>query len=178
VRLGRCVRIRQREVRPAGARALEKQRDRRILRQPVEGWQGRGSGQPERLHDDLLLAPQAQALPACDQDLQPGGGGQQHGNLWRGVQQVLDVVEEQQDRPVAQLVRKSLDLWEVTTLADADGLGDRLDDEAGVAEGCQVDEIHSIGEGITSFGGNLDTQARLADIAWATQREQADVSAC
>ena len=93
-----------------------------------------------------MLAVQMQGRAAGDEHLQPWRGGQQIGDQRRGVQHLLEVIEQQQhpfrtkEGAQALLDRPGGDL------DHAERVGDRRGDQVWVADRREVDEEDTIGE--------------------------------
>ena len=94
----------QREVGPAGRRALDEQRDRRAIHQGRWREQRAGRRERERRDRKLLLAVDVQALPAGHEDRQRRAGVQQVLDERGRIRHLLEVVEEQQRRAAAAQV--------------------------------------------------------------------------
>ncbi len=80
----------------------------------------------ERRDRVLDLALHAQELAAGDEQGQVGTGGEERGELGRGLDHLLQVVEQEQQLPLADVLGKAV--------LGAERLGDRLRDERRIAE--------------------------------------------
>ena len=92
-------------------------------------------GLGERLHRVVDLAADAQQLAARDEQLQVGTALEKVAELRSGVDEVLEVVEQQEQLAVADVPRERL--------LRADGLRDRLHDERRVAQRREPDPEHA-----------------------------------
>ena len=88
--------VRQREVRLHRRRPLDKERHRRDLRQLLERRQPVGSGQRQGQQRKLVLAPHMERLATGGEDGQARTGCQEGGDLRRGREHPLAVVQDQQ----------------------------------------------------------------------------------
>ncbi len=77
-------------------RAHQKERDRRVAHQPIERRQPRRVGQRQRRHREDLLAGKPELGLAGQQDLQPRRRGQQALDQRGGLDQLLEIIEDQQ----------------------------------------------------------------------------------
>ena len=84
-------------------------------------------GLGQRRHRVLDLALNAQQLTARDQHCEVGTGSKQRAELRSRVDHLLEVVEQEQQLPLADVLGEPV--------LGAQRLGDRLRDERGVAEG-------------------------------------------
>jgi hypothetical protein len=99
---GGGVGIGQREGRIGGAGTLDEERDRRSLRQDVETGPCLVGRQWEGRDGVLLLAGEAEPRPARRQDVQGGAGGEESGEVRGGLDEMLQVVENQQELAIVQ----------------------------------------------------------------------------
>ena len=81
---------------------------------------------------------------------------------------MLEVVEQEQQPPVAQMAGKSV-AGVTTAVGDAEGPSNGRQDEAGIRERRQADEEDSVGEVVEELGRNLCGQPRLARAAGPRQ---------
>ena len=119
-----------------------------------------------------MLAADAQRGAAGRQHLQRGRGGEEAGHLRRGFDHVLAVVEEQQQLAGAEQRAQAGGERSVASLAEAERLGDRREDEGGIAERREVDERRPVGEGGRGVVGDRQSQPCLADTAGPGQRQE------
>jgi hypothetical protein len=85
---------------------------------------------------------------------------------------VLAVVEDDQQLGAAQPLGEDLPQWPVGIVADAQRRGDRVVEEAAVAERPHLDEPHAVGERPADLAGDPDRQPGLAGAADTGQRYQ------
>ena len=93
--------------------------------------EGDGLGLGERGHRVLDLSLHAQELTAGDEERQGGAALEEGRELGRRLDDLLEVVEEEAELALADVLGE--------TVLGAEGLGDRLGDESGVAEGGEPD---------------------------------------
>ncbi|MEX1357594.1 MAG: hypothetical protein WD981_03120 [Gaiellaceae bacterium] len=157
---------REREAVEAAAELL----DRRVGLEP-----GSGREQLDRLRrgerDDgvLDLAAHPEQLSARHQQSQVRTGLDERSQLRRGLHYVLQVVEQEQHLPLADM------LCERTPRAK--GLGHRLGDQGGIAQRRQPDPEDAVSEVGDELRGRLDREAGLARAARAGEREEASAVA-
>ena len=108
------------EVRLDGVRALDEEVDRLLI--------------GERLDVEALLAADAQQHPAGDQDRELRGVREQCGESRRGVHDLLEIVEDEQDAALAQRGRQVLHDRRIAGVADAERLGDAVGHALGVVD--------------------------------------------
>jgi hypothetical protein len=174
----RRVRLGEAEVRPRRPGALREQADRFVPRQILRRRQAAGAlwavRQRKRRHRKGMLAIQVQNRPARDEQAETGRGGEQVADQRRGRQHLLEVVEDQQQVPIAEVPHHAAGERPVARLAHAEGLRDRRGDEVRVASRGEGDEGDAGGEVRREDLGHPQRQARLADAARTGQRQEAD----
>ena len=122
-----------------------------------------------------MLPDQAQALPACDENLQLWRESEKMADIWTGDNQVLEIVEYEQHRlpfkPSPQALRERF----ACALLHSERLRDRPKDQVRVRERRQRDEKHAISEIFDKAGRDAKGEPRLARAANAGQSDQAHV---
>ena len=102
-------------------------------------------GEGQRRHRELPLGPDVQRLPAGGQDDRPRAGCQQGGNVGRGLQHLLAVIEHQQE-PRSRRARLSVSRSGIPRdLTHAQRGGDRRYDEGRIGQRGEIDEADAIG---------------------------------
>ena len=119
--------------------------------------------------------------------MERGAAGYEHLELWAGGHQLaegrggghhlLEVIEDEQQLPVAQGILEGLQERPPAQLVEAEGLADGRQDEAGVLDGGQRDKADAVAEVVAQGRCHLQGQAGLADAAGAGEGEQADLLA-
>ena len=127
--------------------------------------------QLERRHrvDPFLRHPERSA--ARDEQLHAGCAGQQLAQERGSVEHVLEVVEQQQRLPLAQVLDKRLPRRVSRPFLDPELVGDRPRDEYRVGDAAELDQHGACGP---AFGnaGHLERQARLPRSGGTSQRQQ------
>ena len=121
----------------------------------------------QRRHRVLLLSSYVQRLTAGNEQVQPGTCGQQPSEIVRGPQHVLEVVEEQQRRGLANVFSQSV--------PRPDRLPRRLEDESRVAKWSERHPKDTAGMAVRCRRRRLQGEPRLPGAARAGQREQANI---
>ena len=116
-----------------------------------------------------------QPLATRHQQLQSRCSRQQVGQQRCGVEEVLEVVEQQQQALVAQELLQLGDKRLAAGFPYPQCLGHGADDESGIANRHQVDEVHAIDEVFDQIGRHLHAQAGLANATGASERHQVRV---
>ena len=93
-----------------------------------------------------MLAGEAQDVAAGDEHREARAGGQQGGDLGRGRHDVLEVVEDEQHVPLAQILGQAVAQGAAAHLAQTQRLGDGGDDETRLAEGVEGHEPDPVRE--------------------------------
>jgi hypothetical protein len=137
---GQLRAVRQ-EVREHGARPLAEQAQR-----------GVGSERPER---KLLLAADAQPSATCDHSLDARARGDDRTEKGRGVDDLLEVVDDQQQLSIGDVRDEAL--HEVALgVEEPERPRDAADDEAGVAHRLERHEDDPVRELVCRGGGDLE----------------------
>ena len=158
-----------------GARGEE--RDRLVARQRRPAPGDRRFRERQRRHRKILLARHAEDGPAGHERLHARAGAQEGGDVRRGLDDLLEVVEHQEQVFRPQRGGELLRRRPVGEFAQVQGVGDRRDDEVGIADRREGDEDRAVGEVRLQFGRHFDRQARLADPAGTGQRDEPDLGA-
>src|SRR5437763_15233989 len=96
-------------------------------------------GQCQRLHSKLLFAVESQGGATGHQHGQVGADAEQLCELWRGLRQLFEVVEQQQE---VLLLKMQLEAFKQATVAafqHSQHMGQRGQDKLRIAEGSQGD---------------------------------------
>ena len=123
-----------------------------------------GLGLGERRHRVLDLPLHAQELARGDEQREVRAGAEQRGELRRCVDHLLEVVDDEQQLPLADVLGEAV--------PRAERARDRLRDERGVAERGEADPEDARLEGRDERGGGLDRDPRLPRPAGAGQRDE------
>jgi hypothetical protein len=138
---------------------------RHLLDRRPPGLAGHGQG-GDRIG---LLAGEVEHDPAGDQQLEPGRGLEQGRQIRRRLDHLLEVVQHQEQVLIGQRTPERLDQGRVDLLLDPAGLGDRGEDEGGIADGRERDEDDAIGKAGGEVVGHGQRQPGLADPTGAGQ---------
>lgn len=147
--------------RPADEQAQRRRLVRRVVRL--------GQGERREGHDGFAGNPQGR--PAGDQEPQRGQLPDEDDQVRCGAQDLLEVVQHDQQRPVAQQGGYPFD--RINALGGfADGRGDGRQDHGGIIEGCQRDE-DGVQAGLTRGDPRqMAGKVRFADAARTGNRHQ------
>jgi len=118
------------------------------------------------------LQPRRRQLEGQRQAIQARAGGQEVGHQRRGVQHLLEVIEQQQEVPVPQRVLEAIRQGLPADLVQLERVGDGRRHEVGIADGREVHEGGAVGEVAAPRRRQFHSQARLADAAGADEGEQ------
>ena len=160
------------ESRYHGGRALGEQPRR------LAGGQGRRGRVGHRVRDRkrrdraFLLAGNAQRGAAAHQDPQGTGFLQQPYHDRCAGQQVLEVIQDEQELPLAQLTDQVVHQRPVSGILQADALGDRRWHQSWIPHRRQRDEIHPVRVIAGHLRRQRDAQPGLAAAAGPGQRDQ------
>ena len=136
-----------------------------------------GLGHRQGGDGDVILARESQHDPAGGEDLQPSAVGQQRRDVGRGPDHLLEVVQDEQHLARAQLRHELLRQRTGARVAEAEGPGDRRQDELRVAQRGQFDEADAGGERRSNLLRDPEGEAGLADPSRAGQGDERDVVA-
>ena len=127
--------------------------------------QRRGVAGRERLEPELVLARHAERRTARDQDSNGARRPEKAHDIGSGVEQMLEVVEEQQE------------LLAPEEAGEVVGCADRLRDlggqEAGIREAAERNPEHAVAQPSDELRGDLEREPRLPGSAGPGHREQA-----
>ena len=107
----------------------------------------------ERLDVVLLLGCDAKRLAAGDEDPQTPAVRQQIGELRRGVEELLEIVQKKEELLLGDVLRQ--------LALRAQHLGDRVHHERGVANRGERDPPDAAREALADLGGRLSREPRL-----------------
>ena len=153
--------------------SLEQERDRRHAGQGVEVARS-ALGQAEGPDRDDLLAAHAKRRLAGHEDAAQWRRGRQLGHLRRGVEHVLEVVEDQQHPPLPHEFPQA-DRRRDALLRHAQRAGDRRRHPGRIGDPLEPHEEHPVREVLEHRVARGERQPRLAGAARAGEREQAYV---
>ena len=135
-----------------------------------------GGIQLQRPDREFLLAINTHAGAAGDQDLESGAGGQYFGDRCRSRQDVLEVVQNEQERSrLLKLLADQLRDCAVGDWLDVEGLRQRSHHQIGVLDRGQSDELHAGRKPFRDRRRCGDRQAGLACASRTRQGQQTDV---
>ena len=159
--VGRVL-VRELEVGPQRDRALDEQLDRlrceRILQRDCAG----AGGERERRHREQPLAAYAQRRTAGHERGGTRAVREQLGQAGRGLGHLLEVVEHEQQLPLAQAALEHLEWRVITGTGDRHGANDGSVGALGLALGAQVDEEHAVLEAVDLLRRRLQREPGLA----------------
>ena len=169
----------QHEVGSCRDRALHEQRDRRALCELVDMREIAPLGQGQRRDGILALGVHVEHRTARDEHLQPRRTLEQLGDERRGVGDVLEVVDDEQQRRTrqAQVPLQRVDRRFAALRSDVQRLSDRRRHEPEVGNRRQRDVAHGAAERLAQLQGDLHAQAALAHAARPRQRDPSHVIA-
>ena len=121
----------------------------------------------ERGHGVGLLAADAQALPARDEHVEVGAGGEERRELGRRLHDLLEVVEEAEHRLVRDVLGEAV--------LGAERLRRGREDERRVAQRRERDPPHAVGVGVGGQTSRLQRESRLPRATRPGQGEEARV---
>ncbi len=164
----RTVRVvdRERQSCPAG-NGLEEPYG--VERERLVGPQGRW-GHLEFVQVEELLAREVERQPRCGEHRETAAPFQQTRDVHGRLADVLEVVEQQQDPPLADEIRQPAG----AAAFRIDARCDRIEHVTVVRHGRQLDQEHTVPEEavVQGGGGCLERQARLAHAPYAGHRHQ------
>ena len=148
----RRVVVRDVEIGLHGARSLDEERDCLELRELREWRQVGGIGEAERRNRILLLAGDVEDAAAAGQDGEVRAGSKEGVDRRRRVGHLLEVVEDEQHAPLADVVDQPIDRAAPATLGKAERLADGGRYELRLGDGRQLDEEDALREGAQASG--------------------------
>ena len=157
-------------------RARHEERDRLIPGERVQAADVRAGRRPERRHTVLMLGGEPERRPARDQHAEPGRAGEQLAHDRRRVVHALEVVQQQQGRPLSQSLFDAVQC-RAAALAERQGVRDRRSDVCRIVQRAQVDEVPPVGQRPPELPGGLEREPRLSGSARTGERDEADVRA-
>ena len=163
---------REREVGAHRLRACHKQRHCRVGGQRL-GRGGAWRGQGQRRHGQLVLARKMQRDPARHQRAQVRALRQQRGHQRRGTHNLLEVIEHQQQRFIAQRVLKQLGVRRAALHIQPQRLGNRRANLPGQGQGRQRHKAHAVAEIGRQLARDRQAEPGFARAARPRQRQQA-----
>jgi hypothetical protein len=131
--------------------------------------------QPERRDRVLALARHAKRRAARRQHVKAGRGGEHGADDQSRLEDLLQVIEHEQGRPLAQVLGERVGHRLLVGRLQSERARDRRRDQRRVAHGREVDEGRAAGVVGAQLGRGGDGQARLARAARAGEGQQADV---
>src|SRR5947208_15704486 len=87
---------------------------------------------------------EVQYSTAGHQDVELRTAGQQVRKSCCLCQHLLEIVEQQQQALVSYIALQKIRYWLLSSLFDAERLGDGRNDQVGIANGSQRDEAHAV----------------------------------
>ncbi len=125
------------------------------------------------LESNHVLSREAQRDAARDEERDVGCAVQDSSDVSCGVQEVLEVVEDQQRSGPRERVPDRFDEGVVGGLAHAEGSGDRGGNELRVGNRSQADEMDGTFDGRPA--GDLEDKPALARASWPGDSDEADL---
>ena len=128
----------------------------------------------ERGHRVLVLGGEPERRAARGEHEQPRRGRQQAGDEPDVRHELLEVVEQEQHAPVAEVGREHV-LHRLARLADLERLGERVSEQRRIVHRREVDEDDAVAQLRSQLLGGCDREPRLARAARAGERDQTHV---
>src|SRR5262249_15349179 len=152
--------------------AFHEERDRWVLGEVV--WRGKmlQIGQCQGRHRKLMFRAQVEGGAAGHENGERWTGFEQFFQQWRGMQEMLEAVQNQQRLLVGERV---LDLRReagYSLLPKLQGVSNRLDDQMRLADAREGHRPDPVAEGRVQAVSDLHGRPALADAAWSHQRLQ------
>jgi hypothetical protein len=145
------------------------------LREGLWLWQLCEIGERQRGNRELLLSREVEGSSAGDEHAETRTGGEQHKELGCRLEQVLEVVQQQQQVPIAQHSPHLFLQGEISNFPQAERLGDRRQDPGGIADCGERHEADSIGKVVEQHLRHRQPQARFAHPSRSDEGQQAHV---
>ncbi len=158
-----------------GLRAQDKEAHRGPLQEGLWLWQLREIGERERGNRELLLSREVEGGSAGDEHAETRTGGEQHKELGCRLEQVLEVVQQQQQVPLAQRSPHLFLQGEISHIPQAERLGDRCQDPGRIADRGERHEADSIGKVVEQRLRHRQPQARFAHSSRSDEGQQTHV---
>ncbi len=163
----------EREVATDGPGALDEEGDRFLGRQRVEVDQPVEIGEAQGRHRVFVLAVDVKWAAAGRDDPEARCPGEQLGHGLGAADEVLEIVEDDGDAPVADMLHESIDRSQTAAVRQAHaGRGDRQD-EIGLGDRRQLDEPDTTRKRIEAARRHLEGQPCLAGAAGSAERHEA-----
>ena len=102
----------------------------------------------------LVLTGEAKSSPARDQDQDAGSSAEQVGHEGGGVDDVFEIVQNEQQVPLAHDSLKSHDQGFIARIAHAENVSDGGRNQIGMSDRREADEADAIREILGKLGGN------------------------
>ena len=156
----RCVLIVHGEFGSDGHGSLDKEGHRLELGELLQVRKMPRIRQAERRDGILPFAVHPERTPARGEDRQVRGARQQVSDLRRGDGDLLEVVEHQEERAVAEVLGQPLDRGGAR-IDEAYGLSDGGQQELLACDWLQGDEVHAVREPVAGLGSDLEREPCL-----------------
>jgi len=171
--LGDRRRVLQRQVesRTDCPSALDEERDRIDRPQLVKADVTRAARERERRHEKLLLSGDPERFTARHEHLHARGPGDQLADGSGCGHDLLEIVQDEQERAVAQVLDECLEGVASRSFAQSERRRDSWPHELGIGDRRQRNEDRSIVERVRCLACDLHGQPRLAGAAWSGQRD-------
>jgi hypothetical protein len=132
-------------------------------------------GRAQRRNGELTLHGESQREPTRHENLRVGARGGQHRDALRSAHEVLEIIQHEQDSPLAQMLDHGIEDRLLRVCRDGECLRDRRDDECGIDDGRERDVYHTIAELRAAARRRLDRERGLARSARTGQRQQTHI---
>ena len=129
-------------------------------------------GHGERRHGIFVLAREVKRRAARDECLQIRCRGEKRANSRAGIEELLEVVEDEEEVLVAQVVLQRLGERLAGPFPHRKRLGDRRDEEMRIADRGEVDEEDSVLEIRDQFRRHLERETGLAGATRSRERDK------
>lgn len=169
---GGRVLVADREAGFSSLRPLYKEADRLVLGEKFQSRRTPGVGQRKRRRRVLEFSVDSQQGAAGHEDLEAGAGREKVSDQRGGLNHLLEVIEQEEHLPVAQITLEALKERLLCALHDAERPGDGGGDEIGVRYGGQLDEEYAALELVHELRSRLQSEARLACSSRTRERQQ------
>ena len=136
-----------------------------------------GGGVVERRDGEDMLAREVQNGSARHEQHQSRRAGEQLDESRGRRAQMLHVVEDEQELPIAHRRSERVQRRLARHLGDRHRARDRRQDQPGIAKGRELDDHSAVGEARRRLPGGSEREARLAAPSCAGEDEQPDVAA-
>src|SRR6266849_6309043 len=133
------------------------------LRQGLRLWQLRAVRGGPRRYREFILAGEVQSGPAGDQQAQVRAGEGQGRHLRGGSSHLLEVIQQQQQVPLAQELQHVIREGAVSGFPQAERLSDGRQDLFWIADGSQGNKTDVVSKGVSDRCGQGQGQACFPD---------------